>query len=88
MGCHALLQAFFPIQGWNPSLLHWQAGFLPLVLPATVFYSLNSRHTGMSLPELNMFKTTAVHCSDSRLIPKGTHAEGECGTGLRELLCS
>ena len=22
MGCHALLQAIFPIQGWNPCLLH------------------------------------------------------------------
>lgn len=42
----------------------------------------------MSLPELNVFKTTAFHCTDSRLIPKGTHAEGECGTGLRELVCS
>lgn len=42
----------------------------------------------MSLPELNVFKTTAFHCTDSRLIPKGTHAEGECGTGLTELVCS
>lgn len=42
----------------------------------------------MSLSELNVFKTTAFHCSDSRLIPKGTSAEGECGTGLKELLCS
>ena len=32
--CHALLQGIFPTQGWNLhflSLLHWQAGSLPLV---------------------------------------------------------
>ena len=29
-GCHFLLQGIFPIQGSNPSLLHWQAGSLPL----------------------------------------------------------
>ena len=30
MGCHVLLQGFFPTQGLNPCLLHWQAGSLPL----------------------------------------------------------
>ena len=30
VGCHFLLQGSFPTQGLNPSLLHWQAGFLPL----------------------------------------------------------
>ena len=33
--CHALLQGILPT-GWNPSLLHllhWQAGFSPLVPP-------------------------------------------------------
>ena len=30
MGCHALLQGTFPTQGSNWSLLHWQAGSLPL----------------------------------------------------------
>ena len=32
VGCHALLQGIFPIQGSNPSLLyllHWQVGYLP-----------------------------------------------------------
>ena len=24
MDCHFLLYGIFPIQGWNPSLLHWQ----------------------------------------------------------------
>ena len=34
VGCHALLQVIFPIQGSNPCLLcllHWQAGSLPFV---------------------------------------------------------
>ena len=36
VGCHALLQGTFPIQGLNLyllCLLHWQAGSLPLVSP-------------------------------------------------------
>ena len=36
VGCHALLQGIFPTQGSNSSLLsllHWQAGSLPLVPP-------------------------------------------------------
>ena len=36
VGCHALLQGIFLIQGWNPhllGLLHWQAGSLPLAPP-------------------------------------------------------
>ena len=36
MGCHALLQGIFPIQGSNLHLLpllHWQVGSLPLVPP-------------------------------------------------------
>ena len=36
VGCHALLQGIFPIQGPKPhllSLLHWQVGTLPLVPP-------------------------------------------------------
>ena len=30
MGCHFPLQGIFLTQGWNPRLLHWQAGSLPL----------------------------------------------------------
>ena len=26
VGCHCLLQAFFPIQGWNTRPLHWHRG--------------------------------------------------------------
>ena len=36
VGCHALIQRIFPIQGSNPHLfclLHWQAGSLPRVPP-------------------------------------------------------
>ena len=36
VGCHVLLQGIFLTQGLNPcllSLLHWQAGFLPVVPP-------------------------------------------------------
>ena len=36
VGCHFLLQGIFPTQGSNPcllSLLHWQAGSLPLAPP-------------------------------------------------------
>ena len=29
VGCHFLLQEIFPIQGSNPSLLHWQMDSLP-----------------------------------------------------------
>ena len=30
MGCHFPLQGIFLTQGWNPHLLNWQAGSLPL----------------------------------------------------------
>ena len=36
VGCHAVFQGIFPIQGLNPHpfcLLHWQVGALPLVPP-------------------------------------------------------
>ena len=36
MSCHAFLQGIFPTQGLNPHLLcllHWQAGYLPVVPP-------------------------------------------------------
>ena len=39
VGCHALLQGIFPIQGSNSSLLcllHWEAGSLPLAPPGIV----------------------------------------------------
>ena len=30
VGSHSLFQGIFPTQGWDPCLLHWQAGSLPL----------------------------------------------------------
>ena len=30
VGCHFLLQGIFPTWEWNPHLLHWQVGSLPL----------------------------------------------------------
>ena len=33
VGCHALLQGIFLTQGWNPHLIHWQVGSLPLAPP-------------------------------------------------------
>ena len=45
VGCHALLQGIFSIQGSNLHLLcllHWQAGSLPLVIPAAAAKSLQS----------------------------------------------
>ena len=47
VGCHALLQGIFQIQGWNPSplhLLHWQGGSLPLAQPG-VPYWIHSKST-------------------------------------------
>ena len=46
MGCHALLQGIFPIQGSNLHLLpllHWQVGSLPLVPPGKPFV-FNKNH--------------------------------------------
>ena len=41
VGCHALLQGIFPIQGLNLCLLcllHWQDGSLPLVPPGKPYF--------------------------------------------------
>ena len=44
VGCHVFLQGIFPTQGLNPrhiSLLHWQAGSLPLAPPGKhILYSV------------------------------------------------
>ena len=48
MGCHFLFQGIFLIQGSNLhllSLLHWQAGSLPLVTPGKPFRICNMRIT-------------------------------------------
>ena len=38
--CHFLLQGIVPTQGLNPSLLHYQAGSLPLAPPGTPLKTL------------------------------------------------
>ena len=64
MGCHALLQGIFPIQGWNwhlLRLLHWQAGSLPLAPPgkpssareSPVSFSLSSIYSSNLFSELS-----------------------------------
>ena len=54
--CHALLQGIFPTQGQNPcllSLLHWQAGSLPLVTPGqAIRFHRQKRMTEMELGRL------------------------------------
>ena len=45
VGCHALRQGIFPIQGSNPHplcLLHWQSSSLPLVPPGKPLAGLTS----------------------------------------------
>ena len=47
VGCHALPQVIFTIQGWNPCLLSvllWQEGCIPLAPPAKPIYVYKS-HT-------------------------------------------
>ena len=36
VGCHALLQGIFPMEGWNLHLLHWQADSFPSEPPGTL----------------------------------------------------
>ena len=48
VGCHALLQGIFLIQGWNPCLyllclLYWQVGSLPLVPPVNPQHDNNKK---------------------------------------------
>ena len=53
VGGHALLQGIFLIQGLNPyllCLLHWLAGFLPLVPPAK-FLAGNKYKVLKEMPE-------------------------------------
>ena len=58
MGCHALLQGIFQIQGLNLHLLrflHWQAGSLPLAPPP--------RHIPWENCKLKRYPDPNLHCS-------------------------
>ena len=61
VGCHALLQGFFPTQGLNSHLLHllhWQAGSFPLLPPGKPRLSqaiLISHKKYLTLSEARLF---------------------------------
>ena len=51
-GCHFLLPGGFPTQGLNPSLLHWQADFLPLSCQRSPQWSIQFSSVAQSCPSL------------------------------------
>ena len=70
MGCHALLQGIFPIQGSNRHLLrlpHWQAGSLPPGPPGKPCLMVSSAE---SLSRIRLFATswTAAHQASLSII--------------------
>ena len=49
VGCHALLQGTFLMEGLNPRLLNWQVKFLPLAPPGKPSVELHySAHLGLT----------------------------------------
>ena len=73
MGCHALLQGIFPIQGSNPHLLclpYWQAGAFPLVLLHLLHYiSEEKNFTSIaSFIFLVFFSDSQVHILSKNLL--------------------
>ena len=64
VGCHALLQEIFLIQGLNPSLLHllnWQVGSLLLVPPGKPVQNTISSVQSLSCVRLFVTHWTATH---------------------------
>ena len=56
VGCHALLQGIFLTQGSNQHLLcllHWQAGYLPLVPPEKLHTPAKKRTKEKQLEEIH-----------------------------------
>ena len=51
-GCHFLLLGGFPTQGLNPSLLLWQADFLPLSCQRSPQWSIQFSSVAQSCPSL------------------------------------
>ena len=63
VGCYALLQGIFPVQGLNPHLLHllhWQAGSLPLAPGEEFMLPLQEAWVGSLVEELRSL--LAVQC--------------------------
>ena len=53
VGCHFLLQGIFLTQGSNPSLLHWQAGSLPMShLGNLTLHILGTNHSNVRVNAL------------------------------------
>ena len=74
VGCHALLQGIFPTQGLNPSLLsllHWQAGSLPLAPPQMITEA--TRHGLFQHPALLTYK--CVYIFSSSITFTSTHSQ-------------
>ena len=51
VGCHFLLQGIFLTQGWNPCLLYWQVGFLPLSHWGSLLHWLDNQNIQEGLNE-------------------------------------
>ena len=73
--CHALLQGIFPNQRSNPSLLHWQAGALPLAPPG------QPQEKGLdSIPEQARWTPQAPKCPHGRAaLARRSRAQGASG---------
>ena len=71
MYCHLLLQGIFPTQGWNPGLLHWQVGFLPLshVGSHINIRGIEKKRKHREFPVGPVVRTWQFHCRGFRLNP-------------------
>ena len=47
--CHAFIRGIFPIQGWSPRLLHWQAGFFATSATYRKRWARTKTQTGCSV---------------------------------------
>ena len=68
VGSLSLLQVIFPTQGSNPSLLHWQAGSLPLASPGKPYLRMSFGSAG---------KESACNVGDLGSIPGLGRSPGE-----------
>ena len=85
VGCHFLLQGFFPTRNWTCNLLHWQVGSLPLNhlrSPCDIQYCsvtqlclatcdpMDSSTPGLPVPHhLQKFARVHVHCIGDAIQP-------------------